>query len=138
MHTLLTQPETFQRYVLCSPDFEWDNRVIFATERACVEVRTDLPARLFLTAGSLEERVIDPTVSNLYRMAALLKNRNYPGLALTLVLFEGETHSSIVSASVARGLRQCVSVVKRTRERAFRSYPDSYCVPCRAGWYAAA
>lgn len=105
LHTLLTQPDSFQRYVLCSPDLEWDSRVIFATECACAAERTDLPVRLFLTAGSLEERVIEPTVSSLYRMAALLKNRNYPGLALTLVLFEGETHSSIVSASVARGLR---------------------------------
>ncbi len=105
MHTLLTQPEAFQRYILCSPDLEWDDRVIFKTETACAEKLKSLDARVYMAVGGLEEQLNDPTISSLYRMTALLKSREYAGLALTQAVYEDEPHTTIVSASIARGLR---------------------------------
>jgi predicted alpha/beta superfamily hydrolase len=105
LHVLFTQPDTFQRYVLCSPSFGWDNQMIFDTERSCAEHRSELPARLYMSMGGLEEQLYDPTTSSLNRMTDLLKSRDYAGLAVTQAVFENEPHSTIVSASVAQGLR---------------------------------
>ena len=44
-------------------------------------------------------------VSNLRDLDATLRSRSYDGLTLTTHLFEGETHLSVVPATISRGLR---------------------------------
>jgi hypothetical protein len=66
----------------------------------------DLPARLFLAAGALEE-AHDPRqafVSNVYALEARMRQRGYPSLELDFRIFEGETHMSAYPAAVTRGL----------------------------------
>ena len=43
-------------------------------------------------------------VSNLYEMEAKLRARAYPGLDMSLRIFEGETHMSVYFGALARGL----------------------------------
>lgn len=51
---LLTQPGIFQRYVLCSPALWWHGEQVWEWVARCEAARSDLPARVFVTAGGLE------------------------------------------------------------------------------------
>jgi hypothetical protein len=44
-------------------------------------------------------------VRNVHKMDALLRSRDYPNLDLTTYIFEGESHSSVFTMGIARGLR---------------------------------
>jgi len=106
LHTLLTRPETFQRYVAISPAIYWADRLLLELEAQLAAKATDLAASVFLGAGSLEE-AHDPRqgfVSNLYALEARLRQRAYPSLSLDLRIFEGETHMSVYPGAVTRGL----------------------------------
>jgi hypothetical protein len=116
LYTLFHQPDTFQRYVLGSPAIHHDDRVILAHEAAFAARHADLTARVFLGVGGREERddpLIEPAfqfVTNLERLAATLRRRNYPGLQLTSHVFSDENHVSVVPALYGRGLREVFSV----------------------------
>lgn len=106
LYTLFNKPDTFNRYILCAPDLSWDNELCFQYEQQYAAKQSDLPVKLFLGVGSLDEDVImDRNVSTLYRFHAILKSRNYEGLDMSLKIFEGENHSSAVEPVASWGLR---------------------------------
>jgi predicted alpha/beta superfamily hydrolase len=51
---LLTQPSIFRRYVLCSPALWWQGEKVWEWVGHCAAARSELPARVFVTAGGLE------------------------------------------------------------------------------------
>jgi predicted alpha/beta superfamily hydrolase len=51
---LLTQPETFQRYVIISPSIWWHQEEVWQWEERAASERSDIEARVFITAGGLE------------------------------------------------------------------------------------
>jgi predicted alpha/beta superfamily hydrolase len=106
LHALFTSPMAFQRYVAISPAIYWGDRVLFGLEAALAERTQDLPARLFMAAGGLEEAhdARQKFVSNVYEMDATLRQRAYPSLDVGLHIFEGETHMSVYPGAVTRGL----------------------------------
>lgn len=107
LYTLFNLPTAFKRYVILSPALWWDDRAIFAHEASYAASATDLAAKVFLGVGSLEEADGAPywPVSNLAAMDAALRGRNYPSLDLTHHVFPEETHMSVYSGAVTRGLR---------------------------------
>jgi hypothetical protein len=62
---------------------------------------TALPAHVFLSVGAKEGGM----VASMERLAETLRSRSYESLAVEKVVFEGETHGSVVLAMVARTLR---------------------------------
>ncbi|HEX3701667.1 MAG TPA: alpha/beta hydrolase-fold protein [Phenylobacterium sp.] len=106
LHTLFAAPQTFLRYVAVSPAIYWGEGRVLAMEEAYAATAHDLPAHLFLAAGSLEEGhdAQQRFVSNTYQLDAKLRARAYPKLGLTLQVFDGETHMSVYFGAVARGL----------------------------------
>jgi hypothetical protein len=60
-----------------------------------------LPAHVFLSVGSQEGRMVASTE----RFAGALRSRGDAGLAVDVVVFEGERHGSVRPAMVARTLR---------------------------------
>lgn len=112
LYTLLHAPGTFRRYLIGSPSIWWDPKAIFKYEADYARDHSDLPARVFLSAGSLEESMPQPFrgqpaafVSNVQSMATTLQERDYQGLDLKTHVFEGETHVSGAPAAMSRGLR---------------------------------
>ncbi|MBC7984582.1 MAG: alpha/beta hydrolase [Candidatus Obscuribacterales bacterium] len=107
MYVLLNQPECFNRYVVGSPSLWWDERQMFKHEEALASRVSDLPVRLFLSAGALEEAQspLHRMVSNVDEMATRLHSRNYSSLKLTHHIFSDETHQSVGPATISRGLR---------------------------------
>lgn len=111
VHALLARPGAFDGYVAVSPALWWERGRLFDVESALAERSTDLPARVFLAAGELEENPHVPglaefrLIGNARRMAERLSSRGYPSLEARFELFPGETHTSVVPVAFTHGLR---------------------------------
>jgi predicted alpha/beta superfamily hydrolase len=101
-YVLFHQPDTFQRYLIGSPFLDYDDSVTFRFEEKLAAEHEDLPAKVFMAAGGLEG---DELLSSMKEMETLLRSRQYPGLSLETVVFEGENHFSVIPATTSRGLR---------------------------------
>ena len=65
---LFHEPETFQRYVLVSPSWWWNDYEIWRWEDQYAKTHRDLPVKIFATAGGLETAVNHQAL--IQRMAA--------------------------------------------------------------------
>jgi len=103
LYVLFHQPETFKRYVASSPSLWWDNKVMFEYEQEWASCHHELPAKLWLSAGSLEPRIALP----LEKLVKILKQRKYRGLEWESHVFEGEDHISVWEPQFARAYHHC-------------------------------
>lgn len=100
-YALFEAPELFARFGLNSPSLWWGGGEMFEREDAFAAERTRLPAHIFLSAGSEEGSM----VPSMQRFAEMLSGRDYEGLSVHTVVFEGESHGSVVPAMMSRTLR---------------------------------
>ena len=102
LYALFQSPETFQRYFASSPSINWDESYMYKLEDDFAKSHKDLPVRLFMCVGGLER---ESYLSNMKKMAELMRSRNYPNLTLETQVFDNESHGTAVSASLGRGLK---------------------------------
>lgn len=100
-YVLIEAPELFGRYGLNSPSLWWGGGEMFEREAAFAAGDRALPVRVFLSAGSEEGGM----VTSMERFAEVLRSRDYAGLFVDTVVFQGESHGSVVPAMMARTLR---------------------------------
>jgi uncharacterized protein len=93
LYALLTRPETFSRYLIGSPGIHQEDPEVFRCERDYAATHSDLQARVFMSVGSLEG---ETRIANMRRLCQTLEGRGYDGLHLTLRVFEGQTHQSVI------------------------------------------
>jgi len=105
LYVLFNQPETFKRYVASSPSLWWDKKVMFEYEREYASKHTELPAKLWLSAGSLEATI----ASDLKRLVEILEQRKYRGLEWESRVFEDEDHISVWGTAICRGISSVFS-----------------------------
>lgn len=110
-YVLFAAPDLFQRYGINSPSLWWNDGETFAAEAAFAETHEALPAHVFLSVGSEEGRTMVPPLE---RLGDTLRSRGYEGLTVDAVVFQDETHTSVVPAMMARTLR----VLYTPRDRA--------------------
>jgi predicted alpha/beta superfamily hydrolase len=101
LYVLFQSPDTFNRYIALSPSLWWDKKVIFEYEEEFAKNQSELPVKLFLAAGELETSL----ASDLEKFHQILEDRNYAGLEMEMVIFEDETHSSVLPGATSRGFR---------------------------------
>ena len=104
LDTLFHQPEAFNRWVLASPSVWWDDRVMFRREAEHAALTDDIEATVYMSAGSEEGG--EEGFGGHREIYDRLVERAYPSLDLSWQLFPGESHTSVISAAVSRGLRQ--------------------------------
>ena len=112
LFTLFSSPKSFNRYVIGSPSIWWDNKHILQVEEEYSKNNKELPAKIFMSAGDLEEEGDSDAfrmVTNVKSLFKTLKKRNYEGLTMKTVILEDETHCSAVAATLNRGLRSVFS-----------------------------
>lgn len=108
LYTLFHQPTTFKRYIVGSPSLYYGEAITFDYEATYATTHTDLPATVFLSAGALEaisEPAFAAMLSNVAKLTEILTSREYPGLKLISHIFDGETHLSVIPATMSRGLK---------------------------------
>lgn len=106
LYALFEEPELFRRYLAAVPTVGYGDRILFAMEEELAQVRTDVGARVFISAeGSGEEVSFLRYWSSIYDFAARLRGRGYPGLQLRTVVLEGESRASAQPRSFTAGLK---------------------------------
>jgi predicted alpha/beta superfamily hydrolase len=93
LYALLTRPEAFGRYLIGSPTIYNDDPEVFRCERDYAATHSDLQARVLVYVGQLED---ETQIANTRRICQILEDRGYDGLHLTLRVFEGQTHQSVI------------------------------------------
>jgi len=90
---LLSRPEIFQRYILCSPSIWWHNEMIWDWEKQYAAAHQNLAATVFVTAGGFEtvertkqqlsavSRAGGPMKETADKMAAIYEQNGWPRMA---------------------------------------------------------
>jgi predicted alpha/beta superfamily hydrolase len=97
LYTLFHKPELFKRYFAGSPSM-WDQLIL--DEEAYTASHTDLPAKLLVTAGEKEVKLLE----KLSPFIKKLQSRGYPRLALQFKIYEDEGHASAMPGAISRAL----------------------------------
>jgi predicted alpha/beta superfamily hydrolase len=101
LYALFHDTGLFNRYVLTSPNFGWDNGVAVGYEPEYAKTHASLPVNLFLGLGELE----GGKIPQFQDFIATVKSRNYQGLKLDTMLIPDSGHSSNRAEGFLKGLR---------------------------------
>lgn len=100
----------FHNYIIASPALAYGDGEVFRQESRWAAAHKDLPLGVFMASGTLE--MADPRYESLgqigsgpLRLAAALKQHNYPGLRLTTEILPGLGHGDGARTALVRGLR---------------------------------
>lgn len=90
LYTFFTRPETFNNYIIGSPNLSWDDYSIFNYEKNSPEKIGDMNLNIFISIGSeeSEERYFNPVDS----LVTNIQQHNYSGVNLETKVFDGSTH----------------------------------------------
>jgi predicted alpha/beta superfamily hydrolase len=100
-YALVTAPDLFQHYGINSPSLWWHGSEMFAAESTFATTHRALPVHVLLTVGAKEGASMVPPME---QFANRLSSRGYQGLVVDTVIFQGETHTSVGPAMIARTL----------------------------------
>jgi predicted alpha/beta superfamily hydrolase len=100
LYAMFTEPTLFSGYVSGSPVVTYGNRFAFQQEADYASTHKDLPVRLFLSVGELEDLRWP-----VREFMGILSERNYPGLKMETRIIEAEGHASNKPETYNRGLR---------------------------------
>lgn len=100
LYAMFNEPTLFRGYVAASPIVVFGNKHAFKQEAAYARDHPDLPVRLFLSVGELEN--IRQPVEEFMNV---IKERHYTGLAMMTRTIEGEEHAGNKPEAYNRGLR---------------------------------
>ncbi len=118
VYTLFHKPDSFKRYVIGSPWICWDYPLCFEYEKKYSENHNDLGAIVYMATGG-DEHILYPNLPDaivpLFKdakteeysreMFKLLENRNYPSLNFRGKILDDETHFTMVSSIIGKGLK---------------------------------
>lgn len=109
VHTFLTQPGLFNRYIIVSPSIWWDDYFKTRAERYVMTQSTVLnkelfakETRIYFAVGENEERF--GLVTDLYVLVNALNNKNIPNLKIFLDVLEGEQHEGVFPSAFMKGI----------------------------------
>ena len=118
VYTLFHKPDSFKRYVIGSPWICWDYPLCFEYEKKYSDNHNDLKAIVYMATGG-DEHILYPNLPDaivpLFKdakteeysreMFKLLENRNYPSLNFRGKILDDETHFTMVSSVIGKGLK---------------------------------
>ena len=118
VYTLFHKPDSFKRYVIGSPWICWDYPLCFAYEKKYSENHNDLSAVVYMATGG-DEHILYPNLPDaivpLFKdakteeysreMFKLIESRNYPSLNFRGKILDDETHFTMVSSIIGKGLK---------------------------------
>jgi len=113
-HVLLTEPSTFEAYLIGSPSLWFDRHVMQQRERDYAAQHRDLKAQVFLGVGGYEhpqpgsrnpryDKSAD-MVGDMQAFAKTLRSRRYPALQLQSKVYDGEDHLTLPPRFFTDGL----------------------------------
>ncbi len=116
LYALFERSPLFERYIIGSPGALTDDDPIWDVEVRCHEASPKLDARVYLALGELEETRPGPYNGlglTYRRLVELLEKRGYQGLTWSAEVHAEETHMSVYTSILSRGLRRLYPGVSR-------------------------
>ena len=114
-YILLTAPAMFERYIISSPSFWFDNKIMLSRARSYTGSHSDLPASVFFDVGAYEtinrashdERYnhTQDLVRDLQVFEDQLKSPRYPSLQIASWILPDEDHLTVFPSAVTRALK---------------------------------
>ena len=103
---LLNKPELFKNYILLSPNYRYDNKVILKKEENYFRKNKDLNANVYIATGSLENipYMRHNMISEMYEFAVQLESRKYKSLQLEYELIENSIHGTSGQLGLLKGI----------------------------------
>lgn len=95
----LQHTTAFQRFVVCDPDSNYGNKILYEYKRNYTENHGSLPAKLFLSHSAEEEPFQEE------HFASILEKRNYKDLAITYKEILNCLHCEAVAPPFQAGLK---------------------------------
>jgi hypothetical protein len=102
LYALFRHPESYKYYFASSPTLFWNKSRIFEEEKVFYSKRDPLPVSLYMSAAERESPIL---LDHYDQMKRILKARDYQGFRFKTEVIPNETHGSVVSESIPRGLR---------------------------------
>jgi uncharacterized protein len=102
LYGLFTKPETFNNYIIGSPNLNWDDYSIYKYEENSSEKIGDLQLNIFISVGSEEsdEKYFNPIDS----LVKKIQSHNYTGVNIETKVFDGSVHLEGPPESLTHGL----------------------------------
>jgi len=100
IYAMLTEPSLFFGYVAASPAARYGERFLFTQEAQYAAKRKDLPVKLFVSVGEVEN-----LAAPVKELATVIKSRGYEKLQFESRVIEGERHAGNKPEAFNRGLR---------------------------------
>ncbi|MEM7162903.1 MAG: alpha/beta hydrolase-fold protein [Bacteroidota bacterium] len=93
------EPSLFQKLAIISPSLWYDEAYLFEDEALLNAIKNADDLKVLITCGSLEGNTMVSHTDRLFELVQENKN-----IQSAKVIFEGETHGSVSTAAMARGL----------------------------------
>ena len=100
LYAMFSEPTLFRSYIASSPALPFADNFTFKQEADYAANCQDLPVRLFISVGELEE-LMQPV----QEFIRVLRDRAYRGLEMQTRIIEGERHAGNKPEAFNRGLR---------------------------------
>ena len=104
LYAMFSDPSLFAGYVAGSPAVSYGGRAAFTAESAYAALHRELPVRLYIAVGDIEE-----LAAPVQEFWGVLRRRHYAGLTLETRVIAGERHSGNKPEAFNRGLRFILS-----------------------------
>jgi uncharacterized protein len=88
LYAMFTEPTLFSGYVASSPAVVYGDLFAFQQEAGYAKIHQDLPVRLFLSVGEVED-----LAQPVQQFMRIIRERGYTGLEMETRVIEGERHS---------------------------------------------
>ncbi|PAJ71670.1 esterase [Pseudoalteromonas sp. NBT06-2] len=108
---LITNPELFDYYILGSPSFWYDDKVMFRLERDYAKNNETMKANVLMYIGSKEGRMVEEMLA----FENQLQSRDYQGLNIQSKVLPGLTHFSAFAVLLTDGLQKAISKQNKGR-----------------------
>lgn len=102
---LFEQPNLFDTYIVGAPTLAYGERFAFKREDEFSKEHNQLPAKVYIYVGELEESTDNTTLTDVLRFAAILQSRKYEGLTLVKQVFVDHNHCEVVAPGFQAGLK---------------------------------
>ncbi len=101
---LFEKPDLFDTFIIGSSGPTDNDRFTFKREESYSKEHKQLPAKVYLSVGELEESAENTTLTDTLRFATILGSRNYEGLSLVKQVFEDRNHCEVIAFGFQAGL----------------------------------
>jgi len=105
---MFQEPGLFSNYIASSPSLNFAEKAMFTLESGYAKKHKSLPAKIYLSAGELEEDADTTVLTDMLRFAALLESRKYKGFSLTKQVFLDNNHCEVPAPAFQAGLKMAL------------------------------